>query len=151
MSTRFAISTHGGLFAGAPIRRSQRRGVPHELMTHSGTRFVAIVRKMLSGSRHSLAALSIRHIRELPETWRKAEGGNPCHLVAGSLFDRIDVLGMREATVHLSEHAVRRGLAAALPAEVGVSVSGRSERSQAQAIRATVLIVSQLARTAWPA
>src|ERR1035437_1558204 len=34
-----------------------------------------------------------------------------------SLFDRIDVLGMREATVHLSAHAVRHGLAAVLPAE----------------------------------
>jgi hypothetical protein len=45
-----------------------------------------------------------------------------------ALFDRIDVLGMREATVHLSAHAVRHGLAAVLPAEFGIPVSGRGER-----------------------
>ena len=44
------------------------------------------------------------------------------------MFDRIDVLGMREATVRLSEHAVRHGLSAALPTELGISVSGRGER-----------------------
>ena len=38
------------------------------------------------------------------------------------------VARMQEATVHLSAHAVRHGLAAALPAEVGILVSGRGER-----------------------
>jgi hypothetical protein len=37
---------------------------------------------------------------------------------------------MQEATVHLSAHAVRHGLAAALPAAVGILVSGRGERSR---------------------
>jgi hypothetical protein len=36
---------------------------------------------------------------------------------------------LREATVHLTEHAVRHGIAAALPEEVGISVSGRGERN----------------------
>jgi hypothetical protein len=66
----------------------------------------------------------------LPETWRKAEGGPGRQLLASALFDRIDVLGIQEATVHLSAHAVRHGLGAALPGEVGILVSGRGERSQ---------------------
>lgn len=58
--------------------------------------------------------VAVRYVRELPETWRKAEGGSGRQLLASALFDRIDVLGLREATVHLSAHAVRHGLAAAL-------------------------------------
>jgi hypothetical protein len=49
-------------------------------------------------------------------------------MLASALFDRIDVLGMREATVHLSAHAVRHGLAAVLPAEFDSPVSGRGVR-----------------------
>ncbi len=74
------------------------------------------------------ADLAVQYVRELPETWRKAEGGKGRQLLASALFDRIDVLGLREATVHLSEHAVRHGLAAALSKVVGISVSGRGER-----------------------
>jgi hypothetical protein len=51
-------------------------------------------------------------------------------MLATALFDRIDVLGMREATVHLSAHAVRHGLAAVLPAELRIPVGGRGERSK---------------------
>ena len=47
---------------------------------------------------------------------------------ASALFDRIDVLGITEATVYLSAHAIRHGLGAALPAELGILVSGRGER-----------------------
>lgn len=72
--------------------------------------------------------VAARYVRELPETWRKADGGNGRRLLATALFDRIEVLGIREATVHLSSHAVRHGLAAALPAELGILVNGRGER-----------------------
>ena len=48
--------------------------------------------------------------------------------LASALFSRIEVLGIREATVHLSAHAVRHGLAAALPAELRILVNGRGER-----------------------
>ena len=71
-----------------------------------------------------------RYVRELPETWRKAEGGSGRQLLASALFSRIEVLGIREATVHLSAHAVRHGLAAALPAEMRILVNGRGERSR---------------------
>lgn len=74
------------------------------------------------------ADVAVRYVRKLPATWRKAEGGPGRQLLASALFDRIDVLGIQEATVHLSAHAVRHGLAAALPAEVGILVNGRGER-----------------------
>jgi hypothetical protein len=74
--------------------------------------------------------VAARYVRELPETWRKADGGNGRRLLATALFDRIEVLGVREATIHLSAHAVRHGLAAALPAELGILVNGRGERRQ---------------------
>ena len=75
------------------------------------------------------ADVAVRYVRDLPETWRKAEGGSGRQLLASALFDQIDVLGIQEATVHLSAHAVRHGLAAALPAEMGILVNGRGERN----------------------
>ena len=74
------------------------------------------------------ADVAVRYLRDLPETWRKADGGNGRQLLASALFSRIDVLGLREATVHLSEYAVRHGLCSSLPEEFGISVSGRGER-----------------------
>ncbi len=50
-------------------------------------------------------------------------------MVADVLFDRIEVLGLRRATAHLSADAVRHGLAEVLPGEFGISVSGRGERT----------------------
>ena len=74
------------------------------------------------------AEVAVRFLRELPKTWAKAKGGKGRAMLASSLFDRIDILGMREATVFLSAHAVRHGLAAVLPAEFDSPVSGRGER-----------------------
>ena len=74
------------------------------------------------------ADVAVRYLRELPDTWRAAKGGAGQQLLASALFSRIEILGLREATVHLTEHAVRHGIAAALPEEVGISVSGRGER-----------------------
>jgi len=77
------------------------------------------------------ADVAVRYLRELPDTWRAAKGGAGQQLLASALFSRIEILGLREATVHLTEHAVRHGIAAALPEEVGISVSGRGERNSA--------------------
>ena len=74
------------------------------------------------------ADVAVAYLRELPVTWRKAAGGTGRQLTADALFDRIEVLGLQEATVHLSQHAERHGLAAALPEEFGISVNGRGER-----------------------
>lgn len=84
-----------------------------------------------------------QYLRELPATWAKAEGGRGRQLVADALFDRIEVLGLQEATAHLSNHAVRHGLADVLPEEFGISVSGRGERTQAEPLRVTIRIVAR--------
>ena len=76
------------------------------------------------------AEVAVEYLRELPVTWAKATGGTGRQLVADALFERIEVLGLQEATAHLSEHAVRHGFAEALPEEFGISVSGRGERSR---------------------
>jgi hypothetical protein len=41
-------------------------------------------------------------------------------LIASAPFGRIEVLGLSEATVHLSAHAVRHGPRAAFPAEARI-------------------------------
>jgi hypothetical protein len=74
------------------------------------------------------ADVAVCYLRDLPGTWPAAEGGLGKALLASALFSRIDVLGLWEATVHLTDHAVRHGVATALPAEVGISVSGRGGR-----------------------
>ncbi len=40
------------------------------------------------------ADVAVRFVQDLPETWRKAEGGSGRQLLASALFDRIDVLGI---------------------------------------------------------
>jgi hypothetical protein len=82
-------------------------------------------------------------VKELPETWRRADCGPGRRLLASALFDRIEVLGIREATVHLSSHAVRHGLAAALPAELGILVDGRGERAPAYTFQLIVRIIGR--------
>ncbi len=42
------------------------------------------------------ADIAVQYVRSLPETSRKAEGGKGRQLLASALFDRIDVLGLRE-------------------------------------------------------
>ena len=86
------------------------------------------------------ADVAVRYLRELPKTWAKAKGGQGRAMLASALFDRIDVLGMREATVHLSAHAARHGLAAVLPAEFDSPVSGRGERIRADTPSTSLLI-----------
>jgi hypothetical protein len=72
--------------------------------------------------------VAVRYLRELPDTWRRAQGGPGRAQLARALFARIDVLGLQEATVHLTDHAVRHGFAAALPGELRLLVCGRGER-----------------------
>ena len=75
------------------------------------------------------AEVASQYLRELAATWREAQGGPGRALLAQALFERIDVLGFAEATVTLTEHASRHGFGAVLPEEIGISVSGRGERS----------------------
>jgi len=61
-------------------------------------------------------------LRDLNKTWHEAEGRQGRALLAPALFERIDVLGMKEATATLTEHTSRHGFGAVLPEEFGISV-----------------------------
>lgn len=75
------------------------------------------------------AAVAVSYLRELSTTWRKADGGKGRRMLAESLFSRIEVLGAREATIHLTSEAQAYGFAAAIPDRVEVIVGyGRGER-----------------------
>jgi hypothetical protein len=93
--------------------------------------------------------VAVAYLRELPLTWRKAAGGVGRQLTADALFDRIEVLGLQEATVHLTEHAVRHGLGTALPEEFGISVIGRGERASAALTQRSIrfLMINRTARS----
>jgi hypothetical protein len=50
-------------------------------------------------------------------------------MLAEALFDRLDVLGFRELVAHPTAHAVARGMLAALPQQMDITVGyGRGER-----------------------
>ena len=97
--------------------------------------------------------VAVRYLRELPATWKGADGGAGRQLVASALFSRIEVLGLQEATVHLTEHAVRHGIAAALPEVVGISVSGRGERASASLTQQSLrfVMINRTPRESFPA
>ena len=50
------------------------------------------------------------------------------------------VPGLTETTVTITEHASRHGFAAVLPEEIGISVSGRGERSRGFAFQLSYVI-----------
>jgi hypothetical protein len=78
------------------------------------------------------ADVAVRYLRELSTTWQKADGGPGRRMLAEALFSRIEVLGAREATIHLTDAAVAHGFAAAIPDRLDVTVGyGRGERSRA--------------------
>ncbi|MFO7533101.1 MAG: hypothetical protein R6W93_11620 [Candidatus Limnocylindrales bacterium] len=73
-----------------------------------------------------------RYLQELPATWRALEQGEGPgrRMLAEALFDRLDVLGFREMVAHPTAYAVARGLVAALPQRMDITVGyGRGERS----------------------
>lgn len=55
-------------------------------------------------------------------------------------FSRIEVLGLREATVHLTDHVVRRGVPAAFPAGVSMSIRGRGKKASPDTPSPSLLI-----------
>jgi hypothetical protein len=79
------------------------------------------------------ADVAVRYLRELSTTWRKADGGPGRRMLAEALFSRIEVLGGREARIHLTDQAVAHGFAAAIPDRLDVTVgNGRGERAGGQ-------------------
>jgi hypothetical protein len=93
------------------------------------------------------AEVASGYLRELSKTWQEAQGGQGRALLAQALFERIDVLGFEEATVTLTEHASRHGFGAVLPAEIGISVSGRGERTRGRDNKLAVEVTSDRALT----
>jgi hypothetical protein len=78
------------------------------------------------------AEVAVRYLRDLAATWRKAEGGSGRRMLAEALFERIDALGSREATLRLTDTAIAHGFAAVIPERLELTVGyGRSERSSA--------------------
>ena len=75
------------------------------------------------------ADVAVLYLQELSKTWAKADGGPGRRMLAEALFERIDVLGGREATIRPTEMAVAYGFAAAIPDRLEVTVGyGRGER-----------------------
>ncbi len=104
------------------VRRERERAMGRYLRDRDGAVLEAEMRRLdgeEAAARRPRSAdavpadVAVAYLRELPVTWRKATGGTGRQLTADALFERIEVLGLQEATVHLSEHAVRHGLAAA--------------------------------------
>lgn len=89
------------------------------------------------------ADVAVHYLRELSTTWRKADGGPGRRMLAGALFSRIEVLGARQAPIHLTDAAVAHGFAAAIPDPLDVTVgNGRGERNRADTLRIKVRITT---------
>jgi DNA invertase Pin-like site-specific DNA recombinase len=73
---------------------------------------------------------AVRYLEQLAETWHELEDepGRGRRMLAEALFERIDVLGFREATVQLTEHAVAHGFAAVIPSRLSLEGKSRGER-----------------------
>jgi hypothetical protein len=78
------------------------------------------------------ADVAVSYLRDLAATWRKAEGGPGRRMLAEALFERIDALGFREATLRLTGEALAHGFASVIPQRLDLTVGyGRGERSRA--------------------
>lgn len=87
------------------------------------------------------ANVAVRYLKDLPETWCRAEGGPGRRMLAEALFERIDFLGFKEASIRLTDVAVAHGFAAAIPNRLTVTVgNGRGERVRADTPSPSLLI-----------
>ena len=76
------------------------------------------------------ADVAVCYLRDLATTWHKAEGGAGRRLLAEALFERIDALGFREATLLLTDTAIAHGFAEVIPERLDLTVGyGRGERT----------------------
>jgi hypothetical protein len=89
------------------VRRVDMRSAAVRNQVHNSARQrpTLEIGSRLGGRRHLSVALgtrpggraacgAVRYVRDLPDAWRKAEGGSGRQLLASALFDRIDVLGI---------------------------------------------------------
>jgi hypothetical protein len=83
----------------------------------------------LASSRTVAHASCHAYLRDLATTWHKAEGGAGRRILAEALFERIDALGFREATLLLTDTAIAHGFAEVIPERIDLTVGyGRGER-----------------------
>ena len=69
------------------------------------------------------------YLRDLAATWRHAAGSPGRRMLAQALFERIEALGFREATLRLTATAIAHGFAAVVPERIELTVGyGRGER-----------------------
>lgn len=68
----------------------------------------------------------VAYLRDLPRLWQATVSAR--RAIAEALFERIDVLGFRRATVRLTDDVVARGLAAGLPDSISLAGKCRGER-----------------------
>jgi hypothetical protein len=101
------------------------------------------------------AEVAVGYLRDLATTWRKAEGGPGRRMLAEALFERIDALGFREATLRLTGEALAHGFASVISERLDLSVGyGRGERFSGHTFKHIMWIDSgkspqlQLVRTA---
>jgi hypothetical protein len=93
--------------------------------------------------------MSVHRYESAPKLSEVSSSGSasmPSSSACAALFERIDVLGMCEATVTLTEHVSRHGFGAVPPEEFGMSVSGRGDRSGGHTFQLTYEIVSAAGR-----
>ena len=92
-----------------------------------------------ASTRRSRKPVAPVRLKECLPTWQCAicgscprRGRGPGRrMLAESLFERIDVLSFREATIRLTDSAVAHGFAAAIPERLEVTVgNGRGERAR---------------------
>lgn len=78
----------------------------------------------------------VRRLRELATTRQKADGGSGGRLLAEALSRQIEVLGSREATIHIADEAVAHGFAAVIRDRLDVTIGyGRGERAGSSGTR----------------
>jgi hypothetical protein len=76
------------------------------------------------------AAEARTYLEQLADSWHELqdEPGKGRRMLAEAVFERIDVLGFREGTVHLTDTALAHGLSATIPSSLVLSGYGRGER-----------------------
>jgi hypothetical protein len=99
------------------------------------------------------AHVAVSYLRDLSTTWRGWRPGSE-DAGGGRLVSRIEVLGAREATIHLTDAAVAHAFAAAIPDRLDVTVqNGRGERASASLTQQSLrfVMINRTPRESLPA
>lgn len=109
------------------------------------------MRGVVSVGGHEAAVEAVRFLKDLGGTWVATDGGKGQKMLAETLFERIEVRSFREFRLQLTDAAIAYGFGAALRARLGISVSGRGERSRPFTIPISVMVASTGSDERWHA